>query len=495
MADHQGSKKTDYFVLPGLLITSIIVIAAGLQPIDLNSDDAYITYHYSMNMSSGSGLVYNQGERVYGCSTPFYALLLSGLGWLGLPIFKAARLVAVISALGLLVSGMRLGDKVFGDSGAGLLAGLFVLSYPPVAALAFSGMETMLFLFLLTLGFAFLEDRPYLALAVFGMALGVRIESAAALLVAASYHALRSGGMKRILPFAFAGLFLLVYALAGYLYYDSFVPVSMTRKMQVGSSWGGAFKILKQFVYMGVGFCPGWFSLVNPGILIPAFFAFGLVRADKDTIKRLVPLLGFSLIYLATYTISGKGYAVNFPWYFAPPLLGVVLPAGARISRAVRGEDRGGRGRRFSVLVLLVVVMVWSLLSYLPVRTGIRVAYKRIVERERVYAAAAFWLRANSPEDSVVAGHEIGIIGFFSERKILDLFGLVSVESWPWGESGTADELRPDYIVMKEYPSLKDIKKNTAHTHAWIRWRDLWIGAGKGLPLPTADQLENLYFR
>jgi len=369
MADHRGSLKTDYFVLPSLLITSIVVIAAGLWSVDLNCDDAYITYRYSMNMSSGSGLVYNQGEKVYGCSTPLYALLLSGLGWLGLPMFKAARLVAVISALGLLASGMRLGDKVFGDSRAGLLGGLFILSYAPVAALAFSGMETMLFLFLITMGFALLEDRPYLALAVFGISLGIRIESSAALLVAASYHALRLNGMKRLLPFAFAGLSLLVYALAGFLYYDSFVPVSMTRKMQMGSSWGGAFMVLKQFVYMGVGFSPGWFSLVNPGIFIPVFGVLGLIRLNSDTWKRLAPLICFSVFYLAAYTISGKGYAVNFPWYFVPPLLGVVFPAGARISRAVRGEDRGGRGRMFSVLGLVIVVMAWSLLSYFPVRT------------------------------------------------------------------------------------------------------------------------------
>jgi hypothetical protein len=149
----------------------------------------------------------------------------------------------------------------------------------------------------------------------------------------------------------------------------------------------------------------------------------------------------------------------------------------------------------FSMLLLLVVVAAWSLLSYFPVRTGMTVAYKRIMERERVYAAAAFWLRANSPEDSVVAGHEIGVIGFFSQRKVLDLFGLVSVDSWQWGGSGTVDEVRSDYIVMKEYPSLKAIKESTSHTHAWIKWRDLWIGAGKGLPLPAKEQLERLYFR
>jgi hypothetical protein len=45
--------------------------------------------------------------------------------------------------------------------------------------------------------------------------------------------------------------------------------------------------------------------------------------------------------------------------------------------------------------------------------------------------AAARWLRENVPSDELLAVHDIGAVGFFANRPILDVAGLISPEVVP----------------------------------------------------------------
>jgi hypothetical protein len=43
----------------------------------------------------------------------------------------------------------------------------------------------------------------------------------------------------------------------------------------------------------------------------------------------------------------------------------------------------------------------------------------------------AHWLAQNTAEDALIAAHDIGAIGYFAERPLLDLAGLISPEIIP----------------------------------------------------------------
>jgi hypothetical protein len=67
--------------------------------------------------------------------------------------------------------------------------------------------------------------------------------------------------------------------------------------------------------------------------------------------------------------------------------------------------------------------------------------------------AIAHWLETNVPPDSLIAVHDIGAIGFFAPRALLDLAGLVTPEVIPF----ITDEARliefmqahgADYVVF-----------------------------------------------
>jgi hypothetical protein len=60
-------------------------------------------------------------------------------------------------------------------------------------------------------------------------------------------------------------------------------------------------------------------------------------------------------------------------------------------------------------------------------------AYRRdvqIIESEMV--AAARWVAVNAPPGSLVAAHDIGALGYFGGRELLDLAGLVSPDVIPF---------------------------------------------------------------
>ena len=42
--------------------------------------------------------------------------------------------------------------------------------------------------------------------------------------------------------------------------------------------------------------------------------------------------------------------------------------------------------------------------------------------------ATAHWLSQNTPTNALIASHDIGAIGFFAERPLLDLAGLITPE-------------------------------------------------------------------
>jgi hypothetical protein len=53
-----------------------------------------------------------------------------------------------------------------------------------------------------------------------------------------------------------------------------------------------------------------------------------------------------------------------------------------------------------------------------------------IIENEMVNTA--FWINRNTPEKALIAAHDIGALGYYSDRSIIDLAGLISPEVIPF---------------------------------------------------------------
>jgi hypothetical protein len=107
----------------------------------------------------------------------------------------------------------------------------------------------------------------------------------------------------------------------------------------------------------------------------------------------------------------------------------------------------GARSRRLGVglLVLLIAASVAVQATVIYPRTR----FVRGVDEPHI--ALGDWLRTHTSPDALVATHEVGAIGFFAQRPILDTAGLVSTKALPYVQQyRIADllrETRPSYYV------------------------------------------------
>jgi hypothetical protein len=72
-----------------------------------------------------------------------------------------------------------------------------------------------------------------------------------------------------------------------------------------------------------------------------------------------------------------------------------------------------------------------------------------------VHFRAAQWINDHAPENAVIATHDVGIIGYFTERPIIDLAGLVTPEIVP---------LMKQPYEMSEYLEVNQVRYVIVYT-------------------------------
>jgi hypothetical protein len=87
--------------------------------------------------------------------------------------------------------------------------------------------------------------------------------------------------------------------------------------------------------------------------------------------------------------------------------------------------------------------------------------------------ATAKWVAENTPPDALVAAHDIGALGYFGDRPLLDLAGLISPDVIPFIRDEARlraylDSQAADYLVTFPgwYPSLTNATLPVFQTQA-----------------------------
>ena len=110
-----------------------------------------------------------------------------------------------------------------------------------------------------------------------------------------------------------------------------------------------------------------------------------------------------------------------------------------------------GNGRQVRI-IKQVAGLTFGLLLLLFLLLGAQSYGQDVAFIEGEMVDAAQWLAANTPPEALIAAHDIGAIGYFAERPLLDLAGLISPQIIPLlaDESGLAAYVRTseaDYLV------------------------------------------------
>ena len=452
-----------------IAVTAWVAYAGGRYAYD----DAFITYRMSANLASGHGFVYNPGEWHLGSTAALYGLLLAALGWLfgpdGIPALSGVVSCASMLATGLMLpalgsAGAGGPEDVARGRRAGVAAGLLYAA-SPLLFVTFGG--EMPFLIALATA-AFLAERrgrPTLAAVLAALAALTRPDGVQVIAVVLTTMALR----RRRLPWReglIAIAVLLPFLGLAWHAYGSPLPSTLQAKLAQRDSglWGtfgrGLVDWLRLFLWddtrPNLGFAP-----VAPPTLW-AWIAAGGVAIWR--VRVFLPLLAWTAIFTGSYTLLRAPF---YHWYAAPAALGLCVLGGAGLAWAVEWLVAAVpplRAARWpvSTAAAIAAAIVISLppLTALP-RTS------RLNDNVRLYIETGHWLAARTRPGSRVGYYEIGYIGFYGGRPMVDALGLIDPSIAPAVRvhdfARAFRVARPDYILEKPGAGL-----NTFLAEPWF---------------------------
>ena len=441
-----------------------VALAARLIPGARTIDDAYITFRYARNLLAGEGFVFNPGERVQGTTTPLYTLLMAGLGslsggvqapfpWLALGVNALAD---AGTCLLLYWIGRRLGAEW-----AGFAAALVWAVAPYSVTFAIGGLETSLYVLLLTgMVAAYLAKRRTLVGLCAALALLTRPDAillVGPLILDRLYRAFRHGEKLEwgeLLAFSLPCLAWGGFATA---YFGSPIPHSVQAKLAV-YRLGENAALIRLVQHYATPFMEyDTLGAIGTGIgllLYPFLYLIGALRAWRAD-RRILVYLVYPWLYLLVFALPNP---LLFRWYLTPPLppyfLFILMGAEQVLSGffSLRAKPPLPAWRRWTPLAILIILPLafclntWQLSpDHGPLRPAPAMAWFKL---ELLYRQAADFLAPRLPPGARLAAGDVGVLGFFTQARILDTVGLNSPESlkyYPLDEK--------DYVINYAIPS------------------------------------------
>ncbi len=169
-----------------------------------------------------------------------------------------------------------------------------------------------------------------------------------------------------------------------------------------------------------------------PGMVVGVGYAVRRARTDRRAMLGLLPL-AWALLDLSAYV-----WRLPAPYqhgrYVIPILPHVMLYGVGGTLLILRWGRRSVAGRVLSRSLALTAVLVVP--GFLAIGARQYVLDVSIINSEMVQTA--HWVRDNLPPDELLAVHDIGALGYYAPRPILDLAGLVSPEVVPIIRDGEA---------------------------------------------------------
>lgn len=244
-----------------------------------------------------------------------------------------------------------------------------------------------------------------------------------------------------------------------------FVPYLFFNHILAGSWWPNTFyakqaeyEVLRQLPFGIRLLQQASLPLVGIGAVLFAGFLLYFYRCIRQRTWIVLPGLIWVLGYLALYawrlpvTYQHGRYLIPvMPLFFLWGLAGLVLWAQTDAPFYWRRVI----SRVWVISTGLVLLLFWGL--------GMRAYAMDVAVIESEMVDTALWLNAHTEPSALVAAHDIGALGYFGQRRLLDLAGLVSPEVIPFITDEQAlrvylDSQETDYLMTfpSWYPNLID---------------------------------------
>ena len=455
------ARSLAYWELLPLLAGSmalLLVYLLSTPVLGMPFDDSYISLLFGRNLAEHGFLTFDGESASAGATSLLHVAALGALIKLGVEPVKASVALGVLLHLALVPTVYWLSWTIFRDRLAATLAGASVAVIGFLVYDALNGLETTLFLVVSTAAAAaFLgatSERRYLvAGALVALAVLTRPEGVLLLGAMALYYVVkpersdallsqatlrRLGALVGPSALALIGLAAFYGATTG-----SPMPGTATAKYLFFREFELPAQVRFEFVQGGVS------SFVGP--VLPWLLLAAAAIRRRETLLFAFFWSAFILLYFMLFP-GGTGHYWNRYQHVFLPAIAVFGSAG---------------------LVMLLRTMrfrVWDLASATVIGVvllgavgfqvnSFRENYRNdVILNETRQVGMALYLRDAVPPNDTIATHDIGAIGYYSERKVIDLVGLVDPDVIAYHDGRRlreyVDQVRPAYIVV--FPTWED---------------------------------------
>lgn len=433
-----------FLALAALLVALYVGTAGGGFPLD----DSWIHQTYGRNLAEHGEWAFIPGIPSAASTSPLYTVILAAGYKLGVYYFLWAHLWGVLALTLAGIIGSRMAERLFPQQKhIGLIAGLtLVIAWHLIWAAA-SGMETMIFsaltLVLIAFSWRELDERStrFQAVILRGGVFGIlaalttlaRPEGVAlAGLIGLALLIARPQGWRNLFIYGAGaaigfGLVISPYLLLNLQLTGGLLPDTAAAKEEDLRVVLTTRTFFQRFHVMIIPLLAGGQLFLFPGMV---YFIVRLWRGAEllrqKVLFSLPPVWGVALIGLYAARLPAPFQHGRYVIPALPALILVGVVGTAQLMRLGSSSSLWVRVLKKSYALTLGVLFLAFALYFGPLsyRTDVR-----IIEEEMV--APAHWVKANISEDEVFASHDIGALGYFVQRPLIDVAGLITPEIVP----------------------------------------------------------------
>jgi hypothetical protein len=398
-------------------------------------DDAWIHQTYARNWAETGQLAYVVDLPSAGSTAPLWTLLLSVAYRLQIDPYGWALLLGMITLALSAWLLSRLADQLLPNrSVVSWLVGLACVFEWHLIWAAASGMETLLFIaFALALIDRLWAESPgWIIGALGGLLILTRPEGLLLFALVLGVMLIRSGRAGAIEVVKAVVAFLIVLAPGAYFNLQASGSIFPNTFYAKQSEYGELMSTLPIWLTsignMLIAPLAGGLLLLIPGLV------WWMFDQRHDWCRRERWMWWLPLVWMFAHCAV---YALRLPVSYQHgryllPIIPIVLLYGivgtVVLLDRVKARSNKPLARLLRRVYALTIMVVFAL--YVPIGAAAFTTDVAIINGEMV--AVAQWFDRNTPPDAIIAAHDIGAMGYFTRRPILDLAGLISPEVIPF---------------------------------------------------------------
>jgi arabinofuranosyltransferase len=438
----------------GVLLCAALIVPLRAAVVD----DTFIHLRYARNLARTGELAFNRGEPSYGATSPLWVALLALCDRSGAPLVEACRVLAWLFAAASIALVYRLAAALDGRTGSALACALILAAEAWFVRWTAVAMETSfaVFMVLAVLNLSLSASRSAARSAVFGFVLFLaalsRPEAVLLVPLAAAAFLFARGPRRR---FAFVPVFAVLFAawlVVIHRHTGSYFPLTAGAKQGRHVISAALFgRLLVPARIMGA-------TIALPCLALVAGLVAGLVRRrsigwyfSEARDVRAAPTVLLSLLWVCGLPAAYAALDFQVLSRYLVPVVPPAIVLGVIAWRRLWARPGPASWTpRAALAVFAAVAVVQSVCVYEIVVVPSTLAFSQAVER--TLAGMGRWLDANAPADALVASPDIGAVGWYSHRRILDLGGLVSSEINRMRRSIDVERIIEEGLYLRFHP-------------------------------------------